>query len=101
MSSKIHLPDIHRALIQGRTFWKKHALERTMERNISRYAVKQAILDGDIIEEYPADYLIPSMLRRYWNPNPCIWFWPGMKNEKPVISLPSIDRTSNTLNPIW
>jgi len=33
----------------GRILWKKHALERMMERGISRAQVKQAISQGSII----------------------------------------------------
>jgi len=33
-----------------------------MERGISRAWVKQAIASGGIIEQYPADYPVPSLL---------------------------------------
>ena len=42
--------------------WKKHALQRMMERAISRQSVKEAVLYGAIIEQYPNDYPIPSLL---------------------------------------
>ena len=54
--------DISNAVNAGRVLWKKHALERMMERRISRTQVKQAILQGSIIEYYPDDYPIPSVL---------------------------------------
>ena len=41
--------DICNAVNTGRVLWKKHALERMMERGISRVQVKQAILKGSII----------------------------------------------------
>lgn len=56
------LTDICIAVNAGRVLWKKHALERMMERGISRNQVKQAILQGSIIEYYPDDYPIPSLL---------------------------------------
>nr|VFJ97000.1 MAG: protein of unknown function (DUF4258) [Candidatus Kentron sp. LFY]VFK00511.1 MAG: protein of unknown function (DUF4258) [Candidatus Kentron sp. LFY] len=89
MPSEIHLPDIRRALIQGRMFWKKHALERMMERNISRHAVKQAILDGEIIEEYPADYPIPSMLMAVLEPEPLhvVLAWDGKRKTCHIITV--------------
>ena len=42
--------------------WKKHALQRMFERSITRDEVKQAILNGKIIEEYEDDYPFPSFL---------------------------------------
>ena len=41
--------DMCNAVNAGRVLWKKHALERMMERGISRVQVKQAILKGSII----------------------------------------------------
>jgi len=40
----------------GKIEWKKHALQRMFERSILRDEVKQAILDGKIIEKYEDDY---------------------------------------------
>ena len=45
--------------------WKKHALQRIMERNILRSEVKEAIEKGKIIEGYPDDYPYPSCLLAY------------------------------------
>ena len=53
------------AINDGRILWKKHTLERMMERGISRTAVKHAILNGVVIETYPNDSPIPSMLIAY------------------------------------
>jgi hypothetical protein len=39
-----------------------HALERRIERNISRAEIEDAILSGEIIEKYPQDKYIPSCL---------------------------------------
>ncbi len=46
----------------GKIEWKKHALQRMFERVISRDEVKQAVLDGKIIEKYKDDYPFPSFL---------------------------------------
>ncbi len=56
---------IKNAVNDGQVLWKKHALERMMERGISRALVKQAIVNGVIIETYPNDNPIPSMLIAY------------------------------------
>jgi len=42
--------------------WRKHALQRMLERSISRSEVKLAISRGTIIEEYPNDSPFPSCL---------------------------------------
>ena len=39
-----------------------HALERRIERNILKNEIKEAILNGEIIEEYPKDKYAPSFL---------------------------------------
>ena len=62
--------DICNAVNAGRVFWKKHALERMIERNISRTHVKQAIIQGSIIENYPDDYPFPSILLAAQKPEP-------------------------------
>lgn len=49
---------IHRGAIE----WNRHALERMMERGISRRDVIEVILSGEPIEEYVADYPYPSVL---------------------------------------
>ena len=47
---------------QSKVKWYKHALERMQERDISREDVKNCILYGEIIEDYPDDYPYPSCL---------------------------------------
>ena len=42
--------------------WYKHALERMQERDISRRDVKNCIMQGEIIEDYPDDFPHPSCL---------------------------------------
>lgn len=42
--------------------WRKHALERMLQRSISRSEVIQCALYGEIIESYPEDYPYPSNL---------------------------------------
>ena len=46
----------------SRIIWTQHCLERMQERDISRADVKNVILTGEIIEEYPDDYPHPSCL---------------------------------------
>jgi hypothetical protein len=64
------LNHICNAVDAGRILWKKHALERMMERGISRNEVKQAITQGSIIENYPDDSPFPSVLIANFEPEP-------------------------------
>jgi len=50
----------------GKIDWQRHSLERMMERNISRNSVKQVLLEGELIEDYPDDTPYPSGLFLGW-----------------------------------
>ena len=50
------------AVKHGKIEWQRHALERMMERGISREAVKNVLVLGEIIEDYPDDEPYPSGL---------------------------------------
>lgn len=39
-----------------------HAVKRMIKRSIDRMAIEQAVLSGEIIEEYPDDKYSPSCL---------------------------------------
>jgi hypothetical protein len=43
-------------------FWRQHAIERSIEREITEDEVTEVILNGEIIEEYPEDKYGPSCL---------------------------------------
>lgn len=47
--------------------WRKHALERMLERDISRMEVKETLRHGEIIENYEIDAPFPSALFFYIN----------------------------------
>lgn len=68
MSLDTELSAIHKAVTKGHVLWKKHALERMLERSISRLAVKRAIAHGVIIEQYPNDYPVPSLISNISSP---------------------------------
>jgi hypothetical protein len=42
--------------------WTNHILERMFRRGISTDDVVSALIDGEIIEQYPSDYPFPSCL---------------------------------------
>ena len=47
---------------EGDYHWRQHAIERSIERDISETEVGEIILNGSIIEEYPDDKYGPSCL---------------------------------------
>ena len=50
------------AIDNGIIEWQRHAFEKMMERNISRDIVKEVLLSGEIIEDYPNDKPYPAAL---------------------------------------
>ena len=54
------------AIRNGNIERQRHSLERMLERGITRDHVKQALLSGDVIEDYPDDTPYPSALFLGW-----------------------------------
>lgn len=83
------LTDVRRTIVEENLLWKKHALERMMERGISRAMVKQAVLSGSVIEEYPDDYPIPSLLICTLDPKPLhvVLSYNAKKEESCIITV--------------
>lgn len=52
---------------QRKIIWKRHALERMLERELSRAIVLQVIANGELIEDYSEDRLLPSGLLLGWD----------------------------------
>ena len=52
---------------QGKIIWKRHALERILERELSRAIVLQVIANGELIEDYSEDRPLPSGLLLGWD----------------------------------
>jgi len=53
---------IREAINIGNIEWRHHALERMLQRGISRNEVKLTVRDGEIIEKYDEDMPFPSAL---------------------------------------
>jgi len=53
---------LHECVKTNKVEWRKHALERMLQRGISRERVKQALLRGEIIESYLDDRPFESAL---------------------------------------
>lgn len=47
---------------KGEYYWRQHAIERSIEREVSEEEIADVILNGEIIEEYPEDKYGPSCL---------------------------------------
>ncbi len=58
----ISITDLQRLCVDGAIRWTGHVLKRLLQRGISQASVIQAILSGEIIEQYPDDYPYPSCL---------------------------------------
>ncbi|KHE92336.1 hypothetical protein S225a_03100 [Candidatus Brocadiaceae bacterium S225] len=56
------LEEIKSNVRDGKYRFTIHALERRIERDISKNEVEDSILNGEIIEEYPQDKYLPSCL---------------------------------------
>ncbi len=72
------------ALEHGTIEWRRHALERMLERDISRKEVKLTLRDGEIIENYETDVPFKSAL----------FFYIGLK---PIHVVASLDETTKTI----
>ena len=58
----IKIEKIKSAISDGNIEWQKHALERMLERGISRNNVKAVLLTGDVVDAYPDDKPYSSCL---------------------------------------
>ncbi len=59
---KLNIDDIKKMVKDGKIRWTKHVIVRLFQRNISQEDIENALLDGEIIEEYENDYPYPSCL---------------------------------------
>ncbi|MCP4589146.1 MAG: DUF4258 domain-containing protein [bacterium] len=58
----LSLEEIRQRLAEGRYCLSDHALARVVERNITTLAIRQAGVQAELIEDYPADKYSPSCL---------------------------------------
>lgn len=59
---KINMDLIRQLLKEKRIRWTNHVIVRLLQRNIAQIDVENALLSGEIIEEYENDYPYPSCL---------------------------------------
>ena len=53
---------IQEQVSKGAYQWRRHAIQRSLERSITEEEVVEILLNGEIIEEYPEDKYGPSCL---------------------------------------
>ena len=70
MAFDFDLAVLRAAASEGRIQWRQHALERLLERGLSRAEIVRAILEGDVIETYLDDRPYPSCLVLHAAPKP-------------------------------
>jgi hypothetical protein len=56
------IQSIQQKIGRGEYHWRRHAIQRSIERGIAEEEVVDAVLSGEIIEEYPTDKYGPSCL---------------------------------------
>jgi len=78
---------VHKAVKMDCIEWSRHGLERMVERDISRFQTKQAILEGVVIEEYADDYPCPSALFLGWSEERPIHVVVALNKAKSVVSI--------------
>lgn len=59
---KINMDIIRQLVKEKRIRWTNHVIVRLLQRNIAQIDVENALLSGEIIEEYENDYPYPSCL---------------------------------------
>jgi hypothetical protein len=77
------IADIRESVRNNNIVWYRHALERMLTRGISRVEVRQVILNGEVIEDYPDDYPLPS----------CLIFHNDIRPLHVVVSYDEINQT--------
>jgi hypothetical protein len=66
MGEGLHIDQLRSAVREGRLEWQRHAIERMVERGITRAEVREVLLGGERIEDYPGDRPLPSGLFINW-----------------------------------
>lgn len=59
---KINIEKIRQMVNEGKIRWTNHIVVRLFQRNITQKDIENALLNGEIIEEYENDYPYPSCL---------------------------------------
>ncbi len=58
----LKIEELRKLVLENKIRWTNHVVVRLIQRNIQQNEVKNAILNGEIIEQYEKDYPYPSVL---------------------------------------
>lgn len=83
----IQIESLKQAVVAGTLIWSRHALERILKRGISRAQVLDALITGEIIEEYPQDYPWPSALFLGWNGDQPLHVVAALNPEENMVAI--------------
>jgi len=70
MTSEFEVELLRQAVKLGAVHWSRHALRRSLERSIPRQRILDAILKGEVIEVYPQDMPLQSLLLMHTDREP-------------------------------
>ena len=77
------LSTFREAIHSGCVEWRKHTLQKLVERGIPQQSVREVLLSGERIREYPEDKPFPSAL------------FMGYIENKPLHVVAAFDETAN------
>lgn len=67
MSETFDIAQLRKSILQRKIIWRRHALERMLERDLSRAIVLDIASNGEVIEDYSADRPKPTVLMFGWD----------------------------------
>jgi hypothetical protein len=79
VTASFDISKIRQLIAQRKIIWRRHALERMLERGFSRRIVLDVAANGEVIEDYSADRPTPTVLMLGWN------------NERPIHVVLSLE----------
>jgi len=74
----------HLSVRVGSIIWRKHTLEKMLQRNISREEVMEALVQGELIQVYDYDQPFPSVLLL------------GFSGDRPIHVVAAFDEKEET-----
>lgn len=67
MTETFNTSKIRQSINQRKIIWRRHALERMLERELSRNTVLDVVSNGEVIEDYSTDRPMPTALLLGWD----------------------------------
>jgi len=93
MPNSLNLAKAHALVKKRQVIWRRHALERLLERGLTRSIILDAILTGEIIEDYSADRPVPSGLVLGWQSNRPIHVVIAIENDNKLAIITAYEPT--------